>query len=264
MNIGIDFDNTMVCYDAVFHAVAREHGWVDDAVPARKDAVRNHLRIAGREDSWIGLQGQVYGRRIVEAPPFAGVLDFLRACRQAQATVCIISHKTRYPFRGEQHDLHHAALGWLAHHGLFNDASIGLSPRDVYLELTKEAKLARIAAAGCEVFIDDLPEFLGEAAFPAGVRRVLFDPNGQHVKETRFERLTAWNEAMALFDPLSLRGLRERDGVKAPANEPRQEKHQDPRPIVLDNILTQAGHTSPHPSPLPKTPEGEGVRRKAG
>ena len=33
----------------------------------------------------------------------------------------------------------------------------GLSPESVYLELTKQAKIDRIAALGCDVFVDDLP-----------------------------------------------------------------------------------------------------------
>ena len=38
-------------------------------------------------------------------------------------------------------------------------------------------KIARIASVGCTHFIDDLPEFLGEPGFPAGVKKMLFDPN---------------------------------------------------------------------------------------
>ena len=48
--IGIDFDNTIVCYDDVFHEVAREQGLIPNDLPANKGAVRDHLRAIGRED----------------------------------------------------------------------------------------------------------------------------------------------------------------------------------------------------------------------
>jgi hypothetical protein len=113
----------------------------------------------------------------------------------AGASVFIISHKTRRPFLGELHDLHAAALNWLEQQGFFAGDGIGLPRNRVFFELTKEAKLARIGECQCTHFLDDLPEFLGEPAFPKSVRRVLFDPNGLYAEETRFVRVTSWTEA---------------------------------------------------------------------
>jgi hypothetical protein len=45
---------------------------------------------------------------------------------------------------------------------------------------------------GCTHFIDDLPEFLAEPAFPPDVRRILFDPGDRYREETRFTRLGSW------------------------------------------------------------------------
>lgn len=168
MLIGVDFDNTIVSYDTLFHRVAADRGLIPASLPASKRAVRDYLREAGREDAWTEMQGEVYGARLDEAEPFPGVLDFFRACRANELAVVIVSHKTRHPYRGESYDLHAAARRWLAQHGLADIA--------VHLELTKAAKLARIAALGCTHFIDDLPEILGDPAFPATVRKVLFDP----------------------------------------------------------------------------------------
>ena len=44
MRLGLDFDNTIVCYDGLFHRVAREEGLIPAALPATKSDVRNHLR----------------------------------------------------------------------------------------------------------------------------------------------------------------------------------------------------------------------------
>ena len=143
--IGVDFDNTIVCYDALFHKVCRERDLIPPDVPVNKSDVRNFLRRIGREDAWTEMQGCVYGARMAEAQPFPGVKEFLRDCRSSGHQVNIISHKTRFPFRGEQHDLHRAALAWLEQESFFAGDGVGLSRDNVFFELTKAAKLDRIA-----------------------------------------------------------------------------------------------------------------------
>jgi hypothetical protein len=193
MLIGLDFDNTIVCYDRLFHRLAVERGLVPPGIPASKSAVRDYLRAAGREEEWTELQGIAYGPRIVDADPFPGVLEFLARCRRAAVEVAIISHKTRRPYRGGDHDLHAAARAFLESHG-FHDTESGLTRERVYFESTLGAKLARIGAAGCEAFVDDLPELLAEPAFPRKVRRVLFDPAGRFARDSRFDRVRSWLE----------------------------------------------------------------------
>jgi len=191
MRIGIDFDNTIVSYDALFHRVALERGLIPPDVPVNKSEVRNHLRRIGREDDWTEMQGYVYGPRLGEAEPFPGVLDFFKACHAAGIEALIISHKTRHPYLGEKHDLHEAARQWLESRR-FHVEPIGLPRERVFLELTKEAKLQRIGACGCNYFIDDLPEFLAEAAFPTSAQRILFDPANLYADEKRFAVAQSW------------------------------------------------------------------------
>ena len=57
MLIGVDFDNTIVCYDRLFHHVAVERSLIPATLPADKESVRNYLREQGREDDWTELQG---------------------------------------------------------------------------------------------------------------------------------------------------------------------------------------------------------------
>jgi len=197
--IGVDFDNTIVCYDALFHKVCRERGLIPDDVPVNKSDVRNFLRRAGREDDWTEMQGYVYGTRMAEAEPFPGVIEFFRSTRSRSCRLCIISHKTKTPIRGAAYDLHRAAFDWLEARGFFATTGAGLAVDDVHFELTKEAKLERIRNRGCGDFIDDLPEFLIEPAFPAGTRRILFDPNSLYSSEAGVVRVTSWAEAKRLF-----------------------------------------------------------------
>jgi hypothetical protein len=197
--VGIDFDNTIVCYDSLFHRVAVEQGLVPPELPPAKGPVRDYLRKVGREGEWTELQGYVYGARMREAPLFPGVREFLARCHERAVPVRIISHKTRRPYQGPDYDLHQAARDWLEFQGFFDPAGIGLAPEQVFFELTKEGKLERIARAGCTHFIDDLPELLAEPGFPAGVQRILFDPNGQATADTEFARVSSWEEMPGLI-----------------------------------------------------------------
>ncbi|HYV37694.1 MAG TPA: hypothetical protein VE988_18565 [Gemmataceae bacterium] len=162
------------------------------AVPASKSAVRDYLRSHGQEAEWTALQGIVYGPRLEDAEPFAGVLDFLRHCHGSGIACRIISHKTEYPALGERYDLHAAALNWLSAKGFLNSAT-GLNLEAVFLETSRLAKLQRIASENCVLFIDDLPECLTDAAFPAGVERVLFDPQAS-MPLGPYQRCGSWDE----------------------------------------------------------------------
>jgi hypothetical protein len=197
--IGIDFDNTLVCYDEVFGRVAVEQGLVPPHAATSKTAIRDHLRALGQEDRWTELQGTIYGPRMMDAPPFPGVVEFFAACRAAGMPVAIVSHRTRFPYLGERHDLHAAARDWLARHGFHDPAGIGLPVERVFFEETKEAKLARIADVGCTHFIDDLPELLAHPLFPADVRRILFDPHAAAPLPAETSLLTAWDQAAAVL-----------------------------------------------------------------
>jgi len=175
MHIGLDFDNTIVTYDRVFHRAALERGLIAAGVPRRKREVRDAIRLLpGGEDAWTELQGVVYGRRMPGAEPAPGVEPFLAACRAAGVRVSIISHKTEFPAIGARVNLRDAAREWLAARGLA--ARCGIDPADILFLGTLAEKLAAIADRACTHFVDDLVEVLGHPAFPPGVERILYAP----------------------------------------------------------------------------------------
>jgi hypothetical protein len=198
MKIGIDFDNTIVCYDKIFYDIALEKSLVPKDTPTNKSGVRNFLRKSNREDIWTELQGYVYGARMLEADPFPGVCEFFRDCQRRDITIFIISHRTRYPFIGELHDLHESAYAWLRSYGFLGGDGGLLASGCVFFELTKTAKLQRIDRTSCDFFIDDLPEFLSEADFPSLTKKILFDPNGVY-PENSYTRATSWEKVHQLF-----------------------------------------------------------------
>jgi hypothetical protein len=170
--IGIDFDNTIISYDAVFLAAAIERGLVPGDFTGTKRAVRDAIRLLpDGEISWQRLQGHVYGRGIVGATPFDGLEDFLRRCRRQGHSVTIVSHKTKYGhYDPARINLRAAALGWMEDRELFS----AIRREDVHFEGTRAEKLARIGALDLTHFIDDLREVLDDPDFPPGVERILF------------------------------------------------------------------------------------------
>ena len=157
MRIGIDFDNTIVSYGALFSQTAIALGYLT-APSAGKTSVRDEVRtLAEGETKWRNLQAIVYGPAIADAPPFPGVREFLARARAAAAPLFLVSHKSRYAANGpEGVDLREAALGWLEANRLLGDR--GFARENVYFEDTRAAKIARLAALGCTHVIDDLAE----------------------------------------------------------------------------------------------------------
>lgn len=191
MIIGIDFDNTLVCYDGLFQRAALDQQLIPATLPPNKNAVRDYLRRVGREDDWTQLQGVVYGPRLKEAAAFPGALAFLQSATKAGHEAFIVSHKTQFPYRGEPHDLHLAARSWVA-------ANCPAIP--AYFEPTLPGKLARIAELHCDIFIDDLPEVLTHPEFPQTTQPVLFDPAGAFLPEGPVARIQSWNAALPLLN----------------------------------------------------------------
>jgi len=198
MRVGIDLDNTIVCYDGLIHAAAVEQGLVPADLAPTKSAVRDHLRATGREPLWTELQGYIYGPGMERAKPFPGVIDFIATAAAQGAEVVIVSHRSRRPYLGPPHDLHASARGWLGRH---LGAALALD-RQVHLAETKADKIARIRELSCDWFIDDLPEFLSEADFPREVRAVLFDPtDAVPVPRPEVTRAASWAAVRKMLFP---------------------------------------------------------------
>ncbi len=172
--IGIDFDNTLVCYDRLFLQLAQEEGHALPTNLGGKTALRDWLRLqpAG-EIAWQRLQAQAYGPRITEASLFEGVEEILSVWHQRGDQLFVVSHKSLYAAQDQEGvNLQQAARNFLEQSGLFERQLLNVE--QVYFEQSRQAKVARIAELGCEIFIDDLVETFAEQGFPQGVRQILF------------------------------------------------------------------------------------------
>lgn len=211
VRVGVDFDNTIVNYDQLFHRCAIERGLVPAETPARKSAIREFLwRLPDGNTPWTELQAMVYGVRIAEAAPAPGVADFLRQCQAQGVRVSVISHKLRFPALGPRVDLHQAARRWLQDHNLYADGDAGLQPARVFFEPSQEAKSARIMAERCTHFVDDLPEMFRAPHFPARVARLLYQPAGAPAGEG-IELFRSWKEISRYLQTVVGHGHRAHD-----------------------------------------------------
>ncbi len=192
MRVGIDLDNTLICYDQAFLRVGKEEGLLPASFVGNKAAVKRAL-LAERPDGylWESLQGLVYGRRIDAAMLFDGVAGFLGMCRDQAEIVAVVSHKTERAHH-DPHltDLRVAALKWMEENRFFDVAGLGLHRGNVYFEGTRDEKVRRIGALGCDLFVDDLADVLAHVEMPSDCRKILFggDPQNQ------FEQYASWRE----------------------------------------------------------------------
>ena len=184
--LGLDFDNTIVCYDGVFQKVAIEEKMVPAEFANSKIQIRDYLRKIDKEHIWTELQGYVYGKRMNEAKPFPGVLDFLRQLKAMNIKVYIVSHRTKYPFLGPKYDLHNAAKQWLELQKFHDPQELILPSENVFFELSKADKIKRIIDLRCTHYVDDLPEIL--EMLPKKISKILFANNKVELKKEEWRK----------------------------------------------------------------------------
>jgi hypothetical protein len=196
MRIGLDFDNTIACYDSAIAKLAEEMFDLPDLVPRTKLGVRDYLRMQDREIEWTAFQGELYGPGMRYAQAYEGAIETMFQLSALGHELFIVSHRSKKPYAGPPHDLHAAARAWLKEtmlsHGLFtNDQVFFLQTRDQKVQMIKEL--------GCDIFLDDLPEFLEATEFPLTTRGILFAPEGSKEKVlTKYVTISQWTSLLTL------------------------------------------------------------------
>ena len=200
MLIGLDFDNTIVCYDQAIALLAEELFELPAEVPHTKLGLRNFLRAAGREPEWTAFQGELYGPGMRFAEPFDGAIATMQQLLTEGHELVIISHRSLRPYAGPPHDLHVAARSWVTDRlqGVGPFGAAGDEACVHFLE-TRDQKVEMITHLGCQAFLDDLPEVLTDSGFPPCAFGILFDPSGVALPEEGSNRISAWPELVELL-----------------------------------------------------------------
>ena len=172
--IGIDLDNTIICYEKAFAAAASKLNLFSYTWSGKKNDLKKAL-LSRQEGQrlWQTVQGRVYGTGITDAELFPGVERFLRRCSYLGKEVFIVSHKTEFGhFDSSGVSLRESALSWLKDKQFFGP-TLGLDRGHVFFADTRSAKVAKIAELKLDIFIDDLQEVLEEPRFPE-IKKILF------------------------------------------------------------------------------------------
>ncbi|MCM2303720.1 MAG: hypothetical protein NDJ72_03410, partial [Elusimicrobia bacterium] len=229
LRLGLDFDNTVIRYDAVFARLARRRGWLKGRPAATKDAVKALLLAEdGHDLRWQALQAEAYGREILSATFFPGCLDFLRRAKAAGHEVFIVSHKSKTSHFDPSVKLREAALLWLKRR-----AKGLIAPANVRFAADRAEKVRMIAHLDLDLFVDDLPEVLEHPAFPKDTARLHFS-----ARPSRLPRAARWSEVRAAVDDMAALGPAayravERTTGERPARVERGARQGNNRPLKV-------------------------------
>ena len=194
--IGIDFDNTIVFYDNLFHKIALEKKLISVDFPKSKILIRNFLRKNNKDELFTMIQAEVYGKRILEASPAPNVNLVIKELINLGWNVFIISHKSLYPYKGPKYDLHKSAMLWLEKNKFFESDYVGISRDKVFFNITKEEKIKKIDTLGCDYFIDDLPEIL--KLINKNTKKILYNPENNY-KNSDYIILDKWENLIKIL-----------------------------------------------------------------
>ena len=188
MKIGLDLDNTIVCYDKSLQVAAQERNLTP---PTAEKDIRKWFKKSLPAKAWTELQGTIYGPLMYLANPFSYLELFLTYCLSKNHLLFIISHKTKTPSEGPPYDLHEYARQWLKNYSFLKDIP-------VFFEPTVEDKIQRIHSLRCSCFIDDLPLLLLHHTFCPNIKKILFDPHNTHPNDSFYAKISSWKEALSL------------------------------------------------------------------
>lgn len=177
LRVGLDFDNTLICYDSVFPALARRHGWLSGKAASKSQVKEQLLREDGNDLRWQRLQAEAYGSGILKAKAFPGAEAFVRGALKAGHDVFIVSHKSKTSHFDPSVRLRESALKWLKDNRIVENGHPDpkrIPAKRVLFAATRDEKVAAIAKLGLDLFVDDLPEVLEHPNFPKATLGVLF------------------------------------------------------------------------------------------
>lgn len=196
MIVGFDFDNTIINYTNSFKKICKKKNLVPNNINKNKNSIRNYLRKKNIENEWTILQGEVYGKYIMNAEIYKGALKAILYLSKKNFEVKIISHKTKFPYMGEKINLRLSAMEWL-NKNLLKKTDIRVDPKNIFFEDLIKNKIKRIKEEQCDIYIDDLPEVL--SLLPSKTKKILFSPNCDTKYYSKFIIMKSWKDFPKIF-----------------------------------------------------------------
>ena len=96
-SIGIDFDNTIVCYESIFQDLAEKNNWIQSENKlTKRDTKDRILDLKNGIVKWKTIQSIVYSDLISNAIPMQGVFEFIKKCNIHNVDVYIVDEFIEY------------------------------------------------------------------------------------------------------------------------------------------------------------------------
>lgn len=197
MIVGFDFDNTIINYQKLFKKIAYKKRLVPKNINPNKESVKKYLISKNKNEEWTALQGEVYGKYIMDAKIYTGVKEIMETLSKKKIKFYIISHKTKFPYLGKKINLHFAAKKWIHKNIMLNKNLTNFSMKEVFFESSIENKISRIKKLKCSIFVDDLVSILD--LLPKGTVKVLFNQNQKIYREKNFFTIQKWIQLKNFF-----------------------------------------------------------------
>lgn len=187
--IGIDFDNTLVCYNKSIFTLAKKFFAVSDELNT-KSKIKEYITDSYGNLAWTKFQGELYGPGMQFAEPYENAVKTLSDLSSSGIKLLILSHRTKYPYAGQKYNLHEFAKNWIAENLKFNGKNI-LEDSSIFFFEEKKEKIKAIKDNACDFFLDDLTEIIRDSDFPERTEGILFDP---YKKNTWFPSINNWEQ----------------------------------------------------------------------
>lgn len=195
INIGIDFDNTIVDYSNLFGKIAFEKKIIKKNISYSKKNIRDYFVDQNKEDLWTKLQGEVYGKYINRAKPYKNFKKIINSLSEDKYEKFIISHKTKFPYLGRKYNLHKSATNWLSNNNFFKNNYF--KKKNVYFNQSLKKKISVITKLKCKYFIDDSLYVL--EMLPNNITKILFDPDKNYKKNKKYLKLSDWKDLIDIL-----------------------------------------------------------------
>ena len=193
MKIGIDFDNTIACYDESLQVLAAKIN-VPLGIKREKREIRDYLRAENREDEWTKMQGELYGPGMQHATVYENFIEACEWLKSKGVELCIISHRSKFPYLGERHDLHKYAIEWLRKKTI---AGKLIEEKNIYFLETLDEKIKKINDEKPDIFIDDLIEVINHHNLSKQILGKLFSPN--RIRNLDSKVVSNWKDVILLW-----------------------------------------------------------------
>ena len=161
IKLGIDLDNTIICYDNLIHDLAKKKFKkinFGQKIKSKKFIKNKIIKFYGN-DQWTKLQGIIYGKKILHAKIFDGFKDEILKLRE-EFDIFIISHKTKKAAIGKNINLRTAAKKFLKKNDISFCKNEIIDQNKILFTETKREKIDIIKNKKIDIFVDDLDDIL--------------------------------------------------------------------------------------------------------